>query len=259
VREGDANYLNQVQKDRYGNALEIFQDDPIAGMKQMSSAVGPEQTNDWYQKYVAGRNAADQNKTQAQRVASQNAEDTDKRDNLTYERLAGLFRTANASNWDQVVATAKDIAARRGYDISQLHVPEKFTEGWSGTITERGLAPKESVTAGETYRHNTTTEADKDADRVVTANLGKARVLASLAGQSQGTYRTERRIGQQVAAETGKNNRASANRELQRERMVNSVVARINKDNPGARIQKNSVTGKVRYSTDGGRTWNQAN
>ena len=30
---GDANYLNQVQKDRYGNALEIFQDDPIAGMK----------------------------------------------------------------------------------------------------------------------------------------------------------------------------------------------------------------------------------
>lgn len=268
---GDANYLNQVQRDRYGAGLDQFLGgDEQGGLRSLAQSGGPTAANQFYDNFgtnqyrkAVAANQAEDNRRQAQVEA-------DKRDAATEARIAGIFRGATAGDWQQRRQIAQQYAQARGYDTTRLNIPEQYKEGWATDLDRSLLTPKDYADdtrqqqqVEETGRHNRASESnvrrgqdinDANADATRTQN----RILQSGRLQVQGINAdrqedARRRSSAQAAEnERGRNQRAATAR-------ADRAIARIIKDNPGARVQKNSTTGAVRFSTDGGKTWQQAN
>lgn len=213
---GDANYLNQVQRDRYGAGLDQFLGgDEQGGLKSLAQSGGPTAANQFYDNYgtnmyrrATAANQAEDNRRQAQVEA-------DKRDAATEARLAGIFRGATPGDWQQRRQIAQQYAQQRGYDISRANIPEQYKEGWATQYDQSLLEPKDYAAdqrgnrqIDETARYHDIQDENADATRLVNAKLGQARVQATLAGQQAGNYRTNVRAGTAAQAEAGRNARS---------------------------------------------------
>lgn len=253
---GEANYLNRLNNERFGNAIDVFQGDPAAGLKMMAQAAGPKAATDYFQQFMAAQSNAERNRINAGKAAVEAQSAQDERDANTFNRIAGILRTGNAGNWAQVVDFAKRYAESRGFDTSGLNIPDTFTEGYADSLTRSGLSPKD-------YGQLEDTKAYRDATLELNRDKALAQTILQGRGQNARTAMAEAGRDRRAAqAEAGRNARAiSAQKGTDRrsvQRAVDSTVNSVIKANPGAMVQKNYGTGQVRYSTDGGKTWNMA-
>lgn len=266
---GNANYLNQVRQDNYGLGMEdLLAGNTAKGLKTMSSAVGPEETNKAYYNLrrsdaedaqndnTAARNAVLNQGTQSE-IDKRNREQQD----LNRYRYLGLLRTATPENYAQVKALADRVAAKNGY-TPDFDVPQVFTTGWADNMSRSELTPKEWASDAESRRyHDTTTdrqERDFQTDVIFKgADLklkgAKLRQDAILGGGRLVTGAQNADSNAVRAGATQQNANTSLNR------ATAAVIQSVRKSAPDAKFQTNPSNGKVRFSTDGGKTWRPAN
>lgn len=262
---GQANYLNQVQRDRFGNAIDLFADDPSAGLKMMAQAAGPEAATNYYQKFLTGKNNEAVNRINAGKAGVEARKAQDEFDKNTRERLASMLRLgeSNPSTYAMAREQAINLAKNRGMtdeQIEALGIPATATVGFADKLTRSGLTPKE-------YAQLKDTEAYRDA----TLDLNRDKALAQTILQGRGRQAQEaiKEAGRNARAateEAGRNRRAAAARTAEGQRAnaarADKAISNVTKQfgqQPGFTVQSSQKTGRVRYSLDGGKTWINAN
>ena len=243
---GRPNYQIEQKNRQWQAAMDQFNTDPQGGLSRLMG-IDREAAGE----FIKNHQINQINRAKADAEVANKTDDFDRR---TEEVLAGLARTANAGTYAQIRQQMENYAAARKYK-NPLNLPETYGEGFGLDFSNRMLEPKDYSTTTETQRHNRATEKDADDNRVVQANLGQARVMATLSGQQAGNYRTNVRAGTQAQAEKGRNDRAAAAEIGRATRAAQAAKLRIQAQHPGAIVQMNRKTGAIRYSTDGGKTW----
>ncbi len=251
---GDANYQNKQNNAKFADAITTFQTDPVQGLQKLMT-IDRKGATDWYDNYQKNQISSRKADSEIGRNTVQNATDQDKIDAVTLERLADMAGTGNAANWGPLRERMNSYAVARGTKLP-FDIPGAFDQGFVTKLPEYALTAKDAASQRETQRYHDIQNQNVDANRLVNANLGQARVMAGLANQQNSNARAAQRVGSQesrsAAAEAGRNQRAAQARS-------DRTIAAIVKANPGATIQRNKTTGAVRYSTDGGKTWNTGN
>lgn len=262
---GDANYLNQVQKDRYGAGLDqFFGGDEQGGLNSLAQAGGPSTANQFYDIYgnsvfrrASAANQAEDNRRQAQIAA-------DKRDAATEERIAGILRGGSASDWADRLAMANQYAGARGYDITRLNIPNQYKEGWSTQLDTSLVSPKDYADdqrqgqqVEETGRHNRATEAQQDRNLRVQAALGGGRLIQQGMATDQRTNTANRASADRQAAERGRNQRAAQAEAGRNARSKNGGGQTIDGYNlrPGKRVGGTATLPSGKVVTWDGTQW----
>lgn len=190
--------------------------------------------------------------------------------------IGGLLRSAkDPATLRLAMDQAKIIADRAGVSLDDLPTdlenPDAVYNWTYGTMPVKDQEADASRDATQDYRnrnldergrHNRATEGIGQQN----ANSNSTRTNTDREYKRAGVIRNAAEttihaagVGAKNTGQVADRNIRQQNTDLARQRVTNSVVAGVVKNNPGATIQRNSTTGKVRYSTDGGKTWNMAN
>lgn len=255
---GESNYLNQIQRDRYGAGLDQFLGgDTAGGLKSLASAGGPTAANQWYDNWETNVNRAGQVLNAAEDNRRQAQVEADKRDLATEQRLAMMFQGATEQDWDARRQLAEQYAAQRGFDIGRANIPAKFKPNWSTEYGQSLMDPEKYYQQAETRRHNLATEDRQERQLQANTKLAGGRLIQQGIATDRRTDAANQASRDRRAAEAGRDRRAATAEAGRNARSKNTGGQTIDGYNlrPGKRVGGTATLPSGKVVTWDGTKW----
>lgn len=245
-------YAPKRMMERTQDALANFSNNPAGALRAYAQVNAPGAIGMQQELLKSGgQYAKDQAAAQASTAAAgENTAQTEVINRGLVSSVLGLgLRSEDPAVREAARAKAQEIAKLKGMDVE---IPADYN---SDFVERFGMTPKDYAATGI---DRTEAENLRDYRKSVIRNqaignqIDAARVVGDVSEEAGRTSRG-------AAEEAGKTGRSAAVEKGRRERATSAAVARVVKDNPGSKVQVNRTTGRVRYSTDGGKTWQAGN